>query len=135
MSKANLLLKNDVGLVLDITESPLGCTVYDLEGNEIGSGGVNIQVCDITFINNSGITQEPSSIYMDENGFASYAFAIPSGTTKNAKAVYEANNGEPRISFFDLNNFTASNAVNCEIDGTSINRLAAGPSSITITFS
>lgn len=40
MPKANLLLKNDVGLVLDITESPLACTVYDLEGNEIsGSGG------------------------------------------------------------------------------------------------
>ena len=32
-------MKNDVGLVLDITESPLGCTVYDLEGNEIGGGG------------------------------------------------------------------------------------------------
>lgn len=39
MAKAKLLLKNDVGLVLDITESPLGCTVYDLEGNEIGGGG------------------------------------------------------------------------------------------------
>lgn len=42
MAVAKLLLKNDVGLVLDITESPLACTVYDLEGNQIGGGGGGI---------------------------------------------------------------------------------------------
>lgn len=54
MAKANLLLKNDVGLVLDITESPLACTVYDLEGNEISGGGSGLEFATMTVAGYTG---------------------------------------------------------------------------------
>lgn len=77
MAIAKILLKNDVGLVLDITESPLGCTVYDLEGNEIsGGGGSDILALHVTLVNDA--TSSGSVDFFGETvgGYMSGYYAI-----------------------------------------------------------
>ena len=146
MSKAKLLLKNDVGLVLDITESPLGCTVYDLEGNEIsGSGGsVSFDICNIKIVNtkpetiqclvlpqlldNALIVNDESidPIIIDAN--SEYEMALPFTWSQNPDAP---------VIMIMLEHAVASDAVNCSYSSGEpgfITRTANGNASITLTL-
>lgn len=136
MAKAKLLLKNDVGLVLDITESPLGCTVYDLEGNQIGGGGggVAVQYCDLTIINTTGTDASTYTDYLDD-GYINPELIIPGNNTVNVKAPYKVGAGGVHTVALDMSAaFTASNQVNCSADEFSITQTSSGPSSITLTI-
>lgn len=147
MSKANLLLKNDVGLVLDITESPLSCTVYDLEGNEIsggGGGGSDINYCTITIRNTTASYYE--FLTMPEiDGHAlivldSQIFGITLNPNSEVVMTLPFVWGElddPLIMFMiEAETVTASDAVNCSFEtGTPgfIIRTSEGNASITLT--
>ena len=150
MSKAKLLLKNDVGLVLDITESPLGCTVYDLEGNEIsGGGGGDLLTCDIKVVNHTGMVV--AVIYQPDikDGAITGEVTLPplnNNDEANIKA-YCYYDSTPFINVSALKTttpptpatMTASNAVNCSLDLADPSDplvLITGPNaSITITLS
>ena len=149
MSKANLLLKNDVGLVLDITESPLACTVYDLEGNVIsGGGGVSLLTCDIKIINNTGSLA--GGVYSPN---------ITDGTidTNNTNIAPFADGTEVIVRGYVYDDYTlsilmmkmttppapatvaVSDAVNCTYDGTDPSNpfitVSGSDASITLTLS
>lgn len=132
MSKANLLLKNDVGLVLDITESPLACTVYDLEGNEIsggGGGGVNVTTITAHIVNNTNSSLPFSSVIDSYSGYGCIRYdgyiimsgesgteliSVPANSTYDIRFAIMSGSG-----YIDLilNNRTVSDGVNVEIDG------------------
>lgn len=140
MAIAKLLLKNDVGLVLDITESPLGCTVYDLNGNEIGGGGGSaaVQYVELTMVNNTGSALTPGCNYLDDDGYMAFNFSLGNGETKTIKALYQlGSHGDVAVDIFDVEGatLTLSDAVNCELESTQILRTADGPSSATLTLS
>lgn len=151
MSKANLLLKNDVGLVLDITESPLGCTVYDLEGNEIAGGGIKLYHTRVKVINNT-----------NKSGGISYQLAVVNGmidvnnhlgnfdaSSTNFYDLYSSGDGNTVDGCYfscmlieggtpQIANFTVSEAVNCSTsieDGTCYVTDQTGfESSLTVTI-
>lgn len=139
MAKAKLLLKNDVGLVLDITENPLDCTVYDLEGNQIGGGGgIDIQYVDLTIVNNTGSAQNPSFAYLNANGYFYTTLALAIGQTANVKVLLNYSSKNYGVmDLYDLDNITLtlSNAVNCTLIGIKLTKTAEGSSSATLTLS
>jgi len=150
MSKANLLLKNDVGLVLDITESPLGCTIYDLEGNEIGGGGSDLLTCNIKVINHTGmgagLNYNPG---IQDGGIITEASIGPINNNDEADAIaYCYHDSTPYVEVKGIKlsagqptpaTLTASDAVNCSLDQEDPSYpmvLVTGPNaSITITLS
>lgn len=129
MSKAKLLLKNDVGLVLDITESPLGCTVYDLEGNEIGGGGITLYHTKVKVINNTnksgGIRYQVAIVngMIDPNDHATLFDA----NSTNFYDLYSSGNGSQLDGCYftcmlvegdtpQITDFTVSEVVNCSTE-------------------
>lgn len=145
MSKAKLLLKNDVGLVLDITESPLGCTVYDLEGNEISGGGgsVSFDICNITIDNTTASAIElyvvpqlsNNALIADDSKISAINIPANSEYEMGLPFLWDSNPDAPVIMIM-LENAVASDAVNCAFvtgEPAYIVRTAAGNASITLT--
>lgn len=139
MAKAKLLLKNDVGLVLDITESPLGCTVYDLEGNEIGGGGgENLQLCTLTVINETGNDIAMGINNISDSGLYVTGLDAENNATVTVNAIYSDDGDNIFIELWDIEAYDQilSDAVNCTIDprGGKLYRPAPGASSATLTL-
>jgi len=139
MAKAKLLLKNDVGLILNITESPLGCTVYDLEGNEIsGGGGGNLQLCDLTIVNETGEELTLDIPYITDSGLFSTSVDLPAASTVPVKALFSDNGNNICFMFYNAEDYQQdlTDNVNCTIDprGNKIIQTAPGPSSATLTL-
>ena len=145
MSKAKLLLKNDVGLVLDITESPLGCTVYDLEGNEISGGGgsVSFDICNIKIVNTTSsaisciVLPEllEDALIASDNAVEPFDIAANSEYEMGLPFLWDSNPDAPVIMIM-LENAVASDAVNCSFvtgEPAYIVRTAAGNANITLT--
>ena len=138
MAVAKLLLKNDVGLVLDITESPLGCTVYDLNGNEIGGGGGNLQLCTLTVINETGNDIDMGINNITDSGLYGAGVAIENNATATVKAIYSDDGDNIYIELRDVESYNQilSDNVNCTFDprGGTIYQTEPGPSSATLTL-
>lgn len=139
MAVAKLLLKNDVGLVLDITESPLGCTVYDLNGNEIGGGGVgsNLQYCDITINNNRNSLLILGFNYLTDEGYVLTDLTVAENASTTVKGIYYLDNDDAVIEIYNEagTDPTLVSADNCTLSESFITRTAEGPSSITVSYS
>lgn len=138
MAVAKLLLKNDVGLVLDITESPLGCTVYDLNGNEIGGGGGNLQLCTLTIVNETGAELTLDTPNITDSGLFSISVILPIASTVSVKALYSDNVNDISFRYYNAENYQQdlTDNVNCTMDprGDKIIQTAPGPSSATLTL-
>lgn len=145
MSKAKLLLKNDVGLVLDITESPLGCTVYDLEGNEISGGGgsISFDICNIKIVNTTASAKtlyvvpqlSNNALITDDSKISAISIAANSEYEMGLPFLWKDNPDAPVIMLV-LENAVASDAVNCSFvtgNPSYIVRTTTGNASITIT--
>lgn len=148
--KALVILENDLGVKLDIEKDPLSLTAYDLEGNEIASGGgggpeLEFDLCTITLNNTKQTAVNYSTIPGLDGRAISFGNTPISGTVNgNTDKVFTypfiSAGGETCIvvKFSAGQGVTIKDTVNCtcEKDGNDywISPGTPGNSSLTLTL-